>query len=719
MKAALFFVLSCSCAATGSFQIAIDVPETLGPAWHPAPGQRIPYGFSTPTLNGNFTLEKSLPVIIFSYEPTDAFLRSMWTSDSSVLQFIREAPSSVHYLFTSYGLDALGDVTMMSDRLQWAMDELDLKHSERKQWLSHLHFAKLPLSGLSDVGANFIPYLMGRWRASKKVLSAVPSGSMRTSTERLDASWDWLPAPPPHSAPLQFFANGCTDIQPYDLDGKVALIIQDEINARMRHGCSYAHMISAAQVANASGVLFSPLPGHDVEQMACHGAECDLPLAIWASMVPRRTATAIAEDVLAGVDITLSFAEEDRPGYFAIINADMELAELGWVTFPKLMHLGWAAQWLEYEGRLKANLSRPALEVPIFKNQIMQGEQGVVAHVTLPHMSDLSEYDKLELDFTLGCPGSLDADCPIWDHVVQLFVCCEDPDGRTSHCDKCDVTPWMSMAAEDPAGQLWLAQNGNRTLTSEEPCGRELGRWITPFRRRVGRWLTDVTVLSPLLSSRQCRFQAQTAPWALPWKPSLSLRFTKDDRTAAVDAGKQKGKVERRLIPLFTGGTFDADFNGAEDRRPVSFATPEDTERAYIEAVITGHGSDENNCAEFCVTNHRFRVNGRDHWVNFTAAGTKWGCTYQVEEGGIPNEHGTWHFGRNGWCDGQNVRPWVVDVTKDLEPAQSDAQNVVEYLGLFEGHEPDPGAAPGYIMMQSSLALEGSFTQSTAPQVVS
>ena len=27
-------------------------------------------GFSTPTLNGNFTLEKSLPVIIFSYEPT-------------------------------------------------------------------------------------------------------------------------------------------------------------------------------------------------------------------------------------------------------------------------------------------------------------------------------------------------------------------------------------------------------------------------------------------------------------------------------------------------------------------------------------------------------------------------------------------------------------------------------------------------------------------------
>ena len=49
---------------------------------------------------------------------------------------------------------------MMRDRLSWAMDDLDLKHSETQQWLSHLHFAKLPLSGLSDVGANFIPYLV-------------------------------------------------------------------------------------------------------------------------------------------------------------------------------------------------------------------------------------------------------------------------------------------------------------------------------------------------------------------------------------------------------------------------------------------------------------------------------------------------------------------------------------------------------------------------------
>ena len=33
-------------------------------------------------------------------------------------------------------------------------------------------------------------------------------------------------------------------------------------------------------------------------------------------------------------------------------------------------HLGWAAQWLEYEAELRANLSRPALTVPVFEDAV-------------------------------------------------------------------------------------------------------------------------------------------------------------------------------------------------------------------------------------------------------------------------------------------------------------------------------------------------------------
>ena len=43
-----------------------------------------------------------------------------------------------------------------------------------------------------------------------------------------------------------------------------------------------------------------------------------------------------------------------------------------------------------------------------------------------------------------------------------------------------------------------------------------------------------------------------------------------------------------------------------------------------------GHGSDSENCAEFCVTAHTFLVNGAEHTVTFREAGTEWGCADRV-----------------------------------------------------------------------------------------
>lgn len=48
--------------------------------------------------------------------------------------------------------------------------------------------------------------------------------------------------------------------------------------------------------------------------------------------------------------------------------------------------------------------------------------------------------------------------------------------------------------------------------------------------------------------------------------------------------------------------------------------------------------------------------------------GTALGCTMRVKEGAVPNEHGTWLYGRGGWCDGLQVSPWRTDVTKQVSP---------------------------------------------------
>ena len=38
-----------------------------------------------------------------------------------------------------------------------------------------------------------------------------------------------------------------------------------------------------------------------------------------------------------------------------------------------------------------------------------------------------------------------------------------------------------------------------------------------------------------------------------------------------------------------------------------------------------------------------------------------------------------WYFGRNGWCNGQDVKPLTWDITKDIEIGST---NVVKYTAL-------------------------------------
>ncbi len=65
---------------------------------------------------------------------------------------------------------------------------------------------------------------------------------------------------------------------------------------------------------------------------------------------------------------------------------------------------------------------------------------------------------------------------------------------------------------------------------------------------------------------------------------------------------------------------------------------------------------------------------------------------------------GTWLYGRGGWCDGQQVFPWVLDITTWLR--QPGHHNSLTYSATFNGGlEPCQHDQPGYIMMQSSLVL--------------
>ncbi|MEQ2197203.1 hypothetical protein XENOCAPTIV_025300 [Xenoophorus captivus] len=144
--------------------------------------------------------------------------------------------------------------------------------------------------------------------------------------------------------------------------------------------------------SNASGVLVYSLPGNPIQDMNCVDLQCFLPLGIPAAMVHQEVSVAQA----------LRF---------------------------------------EFSAGLQIKLQSPAKVIPVFDHVTMQGDKGAVATVDLP--SDLWDFDTLELDASLSCPGRRDSSCAQWDHTVQLFVCCDQ------------LSPY---------------------------CNTELGRWITAFR---------------------------------------------------------------------------------------------------------------------------------------------------------------------------------------------------------------------------------------------
>ena len=76
------------------------------------------------------------------------------------------------------------------------------------------------------------------------------------------------------------------------------------------------------------------------------------------------------------------------------------------------------------------------------------------------------------------------------------------------------------------------------------------------------------------------------------------------------------------------------------------------------------------------------------------------GCIGEIENGMTPNQGGTWWFGRGGWCPGQQVEPYVVDVTGDVTAGQT---ATISYKAMVNDSPPPDNA--GNIRMVSYLVI--------------
>eukprot|EP01119_Soliformovum_irregulare_P018565 TRINITY_DN5727_c0_g1_i1.p1 TRINITY_DN5727_c0_g1~~TRINITY_DN5727_c0_g1_i1.p1 ORF type:complete len:672 (+),score=139.25 TRINITY_DN5727_c0_g1_i1:1533-3548(+) len=613
------------------------------------PNDTVP-SFSVNTLNGIWTYRSgfnSNPVIIFATSSDCASCEASWQNPQYIDDLLIRSPNNTEYLFMSYDQTAAQDANTMQQLFSIRLQALNIDAS---LWKRRAHFVTDPVG---KSGTWIAPLL-----ASPEWQRTISQLQINTEppfiTKRLDARYDWLYPGPTSvfgnaSVPVAFMGNGCNGgaiLQ--NVSGSLALIEDG--------GCDYFEKASNAASKGAKGILVFAINDSMID-MNCVGNECNTQLSIPGSMIPRDAGLHLLKLVMQSGpgQITVTFTSANSSGFWACIDGQSRLQEFGWALYPSMAFLAWAAEWYNYKSQLLSHFSHQpgGVVVPVWTNEIMTGK-GIWKNVHVGTPSHIQSFDTIELEASLDCPGGYDALCPIWDRIVDLKVCC----------------------------------SGN------EHCGSELGRWITPFRRRVGHWVTDISGLAPLLFSQNeyCNLSMTTDWWLpKPWMPSLNIRMYNK---------KVYPVAPVELMPLFEGGTFDKNYNSKY--KPINFTIPMGTTNVSLVAVITGHGSDNNGCGEFCITSHHFVINGIPNVINFTAAGSALGCADATPTGVVPNEHGTWLYGRDGWCDGRQVNPWVVDVTSQIN---LQGENTIVYYGWFQGGNPNPVSNPGVIFMTSQLVF--------------
>jgi hypothetical protein len=269
--------------------------------------------------------------------------------------------------------------------------------------------------------------------------------------------------------------------------------------------------------------------------------------------------------------------------------------------------------------------------------------------VELPDADAMAGFDTLEFDMAMACGAGEYGACPAWDYDVYLYV-----------CDAADPTT----------------------------CTTEIGHWITSYHR-VGRWVHDASAVLPLLAaggSRRFRIGISD-----DWEITLSLRFSNQGKAAAPS----------ETYALFAGQyTFDESYNA--NFPDVVMAVPSDAVKVELATAITGHGmSMPGNCCEFASTEQHFWVNDTDNMQENTMAGDELGCMEQVADGTVPNQYGTWWYGRNGWCPGKHVPIVMTDVTSQVELG---ADNTFGYEAYLNG-DPYTGDNWRHIHITSWLVI--------------
>lgn len=390
----------------------------------------------------------------------------------------------------------------------------------------------------------------------------------------------------------------------------------------------------------------------------------------------------------------------------------------GWFA-PNLSMAANEAIYYNFEASRELALAAEGATVVPVLTQVVGGS--VSGTATLPDASVMAGFDTLTIDTSMRCGGVGEyGHCPAWDYMAYLYmsvtaindsnpkestacqpavaaaigVCgkdgfatettctdvsaCEDGSGAVWTCDGYQA----AVAAATTAGVCYIAggtgYDGRHTCNADGtgydaivcPAEIEVGRWITTYHRE-GRWVYDISAMLPFMAdggAHTYRYETNG-----PYTIDVSLRFS------------NQGKAATPSETVYA-------FNGGEHDLPWTLDVPADARKVELATIISQHGMDSENCGEFCDIQHHFTINGNtadEVVIEFPEAGNGYECQADTAIGTVPNQYGTWWYGRAGWCPGKEVPTDMNDITDQLTPG---AENTIVYTRTRNGGTYNGGA---------------------------
>ncbi len=252
-----------------------------------------------------------------------------------------------------------------------------------------------------------------------------------------------------------------------------------------------------------------------------------------------------------------------------------------------------------------------------------------------------------------------------------------------------------------PAGSTYCHQwdyIGNVTLKSPHGDTVELARIITPFA--TSGWtrfpappawsedyVFDVTDFAPLLKDSITINSALGvgSPGFGIYTKFIFIEGTPDRNTIAI----------HRLYAH--GGTYGSATNPIDNNFPVlSETAPAGTTSAAFRFIVTGHGSDANQCCEFASHYYRLYLNGTSIFERYI-----WRDDCGLNE--LYPQGGSWSFNRANWCPGSSVIPYY-----DALPGITAGSN----YSINIGFEPYTVASPsGNYFASASVVYYGGINK--------